>query len=146
MELPEPTHVVCDEITEIHKLLKGISFTLFRSKYYIDSDYDSDEEYTDKIEVFGYIIKEDKPKNSLIVFNYNSKIFCCVIPSIKYKDNMQTKKICSNTYEKIINNYIDIKEDTILEFKNTKCFIQKCIYKCYNEKKTTCSNRETYYI
>jgi hypothetical protein len=37
---------------ESYKLAKGISFTLSRSKYYVD-DYDSDEEHTDKIEVYS---------------------------------------------------------------------------------------------
>lgn len=134
-------------IMESYKLLSGILFTLYESKYFIDNEYNSDdEEIINQINMFGYIIKEYDQYNYLIMFNYKKKVFCCVIPINKCNKNNKTIQIPNNIYEKITNNYLSLDANIILEFKSSKYFIDNIANKQYSEKKSTHSNRITYYI
>ena len=80
------------------------------------------------------------------MFNHGEEIFCCVIPSTKYKKNMEIKKIPNDIYEKIINNYTNLNENIILEFKNSKYFVENISHKCYRNKFATYDSPITYYI
>jgi hypothetical protein len=132
---------------ETHKSLSGISFTLYRLKYYIDNEYNSDDEETlTRINMFGYIIKEYDQYNYLMIFNYENKVFCCVIPINKCNKNNQTKKIPNHIYDKLINNYLSIDVNIILEFKSSRHFIENVPNKKYSKEKLTCSNKVTYYV
>lgn len=134
-------------IMETHKLLSSISFTLYMSKYYIDNEYNSDDEETlTRINMFGYIIKEYDRYNYLTLFNYENKVFCCVIPINKCNKNNQTKKIPNHIYDKLIINYLLIDENIILEFKSSRHFIENVSDKKYSKEKSTYSNRVTYYV
>lgn len=134
-------------IMETHKLLSSISFTLYMSKYYIDNEYNSDDEETlTRINMFGYIIKEYDRYNYLTLFNYENKVFCCVIPINKCNKNNQTKKIPNHIYDKLIINYLLIDENIILEFKSSRHFIENVPDKKYSKEKSTYSNRVTYYV
>lgn len=130
---------------ETHKILNSISFTLYKSRYYTD-EYDSEDEFIDKINVLGYIIKEYDRYNYLTFFKYQEKIFCCVIQINKCHKNIQTKQIPINIYDKLINNFSSIDIETILEFKNSLHFIHNVVNKIYREKNSTYFNRITYYV
>lgn len=129
-----------------NKLLNGITLHLFKSEYYVDSDYDSDYECTTFIVVSGFIIKETDCENSLIMFYHGKKIFCCNIPNTKYTFNEQTKQIPNDIYEKLIDNYANLNPNIILEFVGSKYFVNGVVSKSYREKIATYENRKMYFI
>lgn len=133
-------------IMETHKLLDGINFTLYKSTYYIDDEYNSDDEETlTQINMLGYIIKE-YDEHYLTVFNYENKVFCCLIPINKCDKNIKTKKISNNIYDKLIHYYSYVDMGIILEFESLRHFIVNVPNKKYRKEKLTYSNKVTYYV
>lgn len=129
------------------KLLQGVELTICVSKYIIDTDYVSDEEYCNEYNVFGYVIEENKEQNDLVIFKFDNKIYCCVLSSTKYNlSNTRNKYISLNLYENIKNNYINMPTNQIYEFKNFKYLIGHYISRVHCEQVATYYKPEVIYV